>query len=207
MNDYQINNWFPVPIYATIFADYNQQEMIDNLESPLNPEDPNYFGDSLDVQQIHNKECFSWLNKQVKHHTRTYLDQLGVSKNCNIVVQKSWSVILSNGGWVKPHIHPNSHFSCVFYLKTSGGKIKFYRGDHPLKNLPLDYDIDTCYNYENCTYEPQDGMLLLFPSTLKHEVETFYGEDKRYSITYDLLLTTDSPRENTLLNPNHWLTL
>ena len=208
MNNYDLTGWFPVPIYATILTDFDQHSLINALETPPDStNNPSYFGDIKNVQQIHNRESFFWLNSAIKQHTKNYLNILGVSDNFNLIVQKSWSVILSKGGHVKLHNHPNSHFSCVFYLKSSSGKIKFYRDYHPLKNLPLEYKESSQFNHEYCTYEPQDGMLIIFPSTVRHEVETYDGEENRYSITYDLILTTDEPRENTLLNPDYWLTL
>ena len=208
MNNYQINSWFPVPIYATILSDYNEINLISELEYlPLNVKDPSYFGDVIGIEQIHNKKSFAWLNSCVKEHTRLYLDALGASKDFNIVVQKSWSVILNSGGFVRRHNHPNSHFSCIFYPKTSGGRIKFFRDNHPLKNIPLEYTEQSDYNHEYCEYEPEDGMMLIFPSTLEHSVEEYVGSEKRYSITYDLMITSDTPRENVLLDRKYWLTL
>jgi uncharacterized protein (TIGR02466 family) len=208
MNDYQVNSWFPVPIYATILSNYNKTNLISELDYlPTNPKDPSYFGDIVNIEQIHNRKFFTWLNNYVKEHTRLYLNHLGVSKNSNIVVQKSWSVVLNKGGFVKRHNHPNSHFSCVFYPKTPGGKIKFFRDYHPLKNIPLEYDKQSIYNHEYCEYQPQDGMMLIFPSTLEHSVEEYTGDEKRYSITYDLMITSDSPKENILLDQKYWLTL
>ena len=206
MKDYQLYTWFPVPVYATVLENYDSQSIIDNLETPSD-DNPNYFGDSREVTQVHHRKEFLWLNEQIKLHTTQYLSDLGAESVHNIAVQKSWAVVLSENGSVNVHNHPNSHLSCVFYPRSSTGKINFYREYHPLKHLPITYKEHNDYSYDWCSYEPIDGMLLIFPSTLRHGVSNHQDSDLRYSVSYDLILTTDKSYENTVLSPENWLFL
>ena len=93
MKDYQLYTWFPVPIYATVLENYDSQSIIDNLETPSD-DNPNYFGDSREVTQVHHRKEFLWLNEQIKLHTTQYLSDLGAESVHNIAVQKSTSIIL-----------------------------------------------------------------------------------------------------------------
>ena len=197
-------NWFPVPIQCSIIQDFDQQKLISSLNFSKT-EDPSYFGDSKNIDQIHNKEVFSFLNKSIKENVKQYLNSLGCADQLNISVQKSWAVVLSKGGYVKKHNHPNSHLSCIFYLKVSDSVIKFYRDDnHPLNNLPVKYNIDTIFNHQYGAFKPVDGMLLVFPSSLYHEVEVYEDTNERYSISYDIMLSYDTPQENVMLTPSKW---
>ena len=97
----------------------------------------------------------------------------------------AWYVRLLQGGHQDSHIHPSGWVSGVFYLKTipnpvdHEGAIKF--GLHGY-NYPV-----TDKELPNILYQPSDGDLVLFPSSLFHETVPVRKDLERCVIAFDLL--------------------
>ena len=96
------------------------------------------------------------------------------------------------GGFNIPHIHGESIFSGVFYVKATegNGKINF---THPAVNIPyhlpaLIIDQWSNLNSSNVFHYPQPGKLLLFPSWISHYVEPNLLDEERISIAFNLKL-------------------
>ncbi len=56
---------------------------------------------------------------------------------------------------------------------------------------------------------PSKNMVVVFPSSLYHSVTQFTGEQSRYSITYDIVLTgakviEPGSSESVVLHPSYW---
>ena len=225
-----IHNLFPVPVYVTKLDGYDKDLMIAEVDKICNQpydgfdqklKDPNinhaqllreyfrdqsnYFGDTKDSGHIHFKPEFQWLNDQIKHHTIQYLDDIGHYSDCDVAIQKSWSVRLNRGGLVQPHKHINSHISCVFYLQTGESCLTFLKdSSHCINHLPIETVTDNEYSSSKSTVSVESGMLILFPSQLRHRVDSYEGSVTRYSLSYDLMLVAKKPMENMVVNPEQW---
>jgi hypothetical protein len=75
-------------------------------------------------------------------------------------LRSSWSAIYKEGHYTQPHAHAPSHISFVYYLKADSGS-------SPLVFDECDFQI-----------QPQDDMLVVFPSYLWHSVPEHTGEDR-----------------------------
>ena len=90
------------------------------------------------------------------------------------------------------HNHPESIISGVFYVKVpdKSSKLKFF---HPSVDLMVrDWNLNVdlkCNKYTSSIWEifPEDGKLLLFPSWLDHEVDQNLSQEKRISISFNLI--------------------
>ena len=90
------------------------------------------------------------------------------------------------------HHHPESIISGVFYVKVpdKSSKLRFF---HPSVNLMVrDWGLNVdfkCNKYTSSIWEifPEDGKLLLFPSWLDHEVDQNLSQEKRISISFNLV--------------------
>ena len=83
------------------------------------------------------------------------------------------------------HNHPHSYFSAVLYLKTpeNSGSISFDRPD-----MLQDYIVPVILNHNNSPLfkvTPEAGMLLIFPSFLKHSVDMNLNDEERISIAFN----------------------
>ena len=91
------------------------------------------------------------------------------------------------------HTHPNSIVSGVFYLNTVKDRdaILFYKErDFGIMPVLPDKSQMTAYNSYSYRADAIPKRLVLFPSTLEHEVEVVQGDlDTRISIAFNTFVT------------------
>jgi uncharacterized protein (TIGR02466 family) len=107
----------------------------------------------------------------------------GVNVDC-------WANISRNGNYNALHDHPNSVWSGVYYVSSgtpepqdeTNGKLEFFdprQGasmmGHPLGNTSGRFTVD-----------PLPGLMVMFPSWLKHMVHPFFGTGERISISFNI---------------------
>ena len=106
----------------------------------------------------------------------------------------SWATKHVTGDKANKHSHCNSVFSGVLYIKTmpTSGKIAFhndgYRPTYITPTLQPDLTEHNIYNSTEWTITPQDGMIVLFPSTLEHSVDVNMELEDRYSVAFNYWL-------------------
>ncbi|WP_374445585.1 putative 2OG-Fe(II) oxygenase [Stella sp.] len=98
----------------------------------------------------------------------------------------AWATVLQSGGRQLDHIHPSATVSGVYYVavpavvsdRGTDGWIEFGRppelfhppGDAPVRRL-----------------QPQEGLMVLFPSWLYHRTFPFEATERRISIAFDVM--------------------
>jgi len=124
---------------------------------------------------------FSLLDKSVK----SCLDSIGIP---NLVEMKNcWFNINKMGNFNKPHNHRESLISGVFYIQTPKdcGNISFERHDHSQYFIPEDLEYRNFITGGVVTLEVKQGLLVLFPSWLIHEVEPSQSQTPRISMSFN----------------------
>ena len=100
-----------------------------------------------------------------------------------------WANINSPGGYNKSHIHPNSHFSGVYYIKATkdSGDIVFNdprSTSHMImpsvKNIKLPKHL-----WKEVRVSPVVGRIIIFPAWLWHRVDINNTNDKRVSVSFN----------------------
>ncbi len=99
----------------------------------------------------------------------------------------AWGVILNDGAYQVPHIHPSAWLSGVYYVRLpniinansalSAGYIKF--------GQPY-WDFKTYADLETKLIRPEEGLMLLFPSYMFHSTLPFSSKEHRVSIAFDI---------------------
>ena len=85
------------------------------------------------------------------------------------------------------HNHSGSHLSAVFYLlceEKNGGNIVLH---DPRTNANRGYIDEFQSMFEKIKFTPSSGDVLIFPSFLYHNVETFNGK-MRLAMPVDLTI-------------------
>ena len=226
-----IEVWFPTLIYDEALKPPEQvrQGMIDFVDKFYEKHkeerigSANITGDVTGDYQIAKDPAFHWLNNEVFKHCKLYLKEFGVNfQNLKLFSSKCWPVVCghtvdeSDAQFaVESHNHPNSHLSVVFYLqieRDQGGELELHApSTHPLWFVPLAPHCDEL-PYPSLTevsYAPAPNHVVIFPSSLTHCVRPYFGSTKRYSITYDLLITgrqdINMDNEMCIVHPNNWV--
>tara|TARA_B100000787_G_scaffold77489_1_gene56974 strand:- start:100 stop:678 length:579 start_codon:yes stop_codon:yes gene_type:complete len=105
------------------------------------------------------------------------------------VLGKMWANINPKEGMNLPHMHPNSLFSGVYYVKSNpqAGRLKIYdprpgaqiviperKEGQPPKHL-----------WRNATFDPVIGRIMMFPAWLWHAVEPNQSDELRISVSFN----------------------
>ncbi len=87
----------------------------------------------------------------------------------------------------KIHDHANCLFSGVYYVKTPPdcGSLMFYDPREAKTFYKPHVDQFTAYTADAVAHTATEGLLLIFPSWLKHGVEPNLGEGDRVSISFN----------------------
>jgi uncharacterized protein (TIGR02466 family) len=107
----------------------------------------------------------------------------------NAYIENMWVNINQKHDFNKSHEHPNSILSGVFYVSapTNCGKI-FFKNPNPLVKYYVNKKFILEHNHLTSSewwFQPQDGMLLIFPSWLEHFVAPNNSEADRISIAFN----------------------
>ena len=107
------------------------------------------------------------------------------------VLGNMWANINYKGGYNRPHIHPNSLFSGVYYVKSQPNSGKLVCNDprpgiqtvmparkpgQPPKHL-----------WRECHIDPKPGRIIMFPAWLWHCVEPNESNDIRISVSFNFI--------------------
>jgi len=102
-----------------------------------------------------------------------------------------WANINPPGGYNRPHMHPNSLWSGVYYIKTpqNCGHLKV---EDPksvaLMSMPRRKDGPLeSYLWREVHFEPVAGRLIMFPSWLNHCVDPNQSNDIRISVSFNFM--------------------
>ena len=96
------------------------------------------------------------------------------------------------GGYNRPHLHPNSLFSGVYWIKTpmKSGNLMLYDPRPGVQMVMPNRKDDQLPPelWREVHYEPMAGRIIMFPSWLWHEVRTNESNDTRISVSFNFLL-------------------
>ena len=102
-----------------------------------------------------------------------------------------WANINYPGGYNKPHIHPNSLYSGVYYVKTppNCGKIVFNDPRPGIQsNMPSRVKGQPPKHlWREVHLEPKVNRIIMFPSWLWHSVEPNESNNIRISVSFNFI--------------------
>ena len=102
-----------------------------------------------------------------------------------------WANINPPGGYNRPHIHPNSLFSGVYYVKTppNCGKIVFTDPRPGVQtNMPIRVEGEPpTHLWREVHLDTVEGRIVMFPSWLWHSVEENKSNDIRISVSFNFI--------------------
>jgi len=108
------------------------------------------------------------------------------------IIGNMWANINPPGGYNRPHIHPNSHFSGVYYIKApqNSGEIVFNdprSAAHMIMPERVKDVKPPSHLWREVRVIPLEGRMLMFPSWLWHCVEPNESNDIRISVSFNFI--------------------
>ncbi len=156
----------------------SQLEMIDNIGNLRSKNDK-----VLESEELSDLKVF--IDEQLLNFKKNLLR---IKDENEIYITQSW-VNNSNPNQFHPkHKHPNSVISGVLFLdeNVSGSlpPIRFHR-THEMFPLNFSFDELNEFNASAREFDPDQGMLMLFPSLLEHDVGINTSDRMRTSISFN----------------------
>ena len=186
---------FPTPVYikeipnAVELNHYLEKQILKwNKEDPKGVSKTNAGGwhstTDMNKKQEYDPLSKELFNMQDEIFQKEYLTMKPVLGNM-------WANINPPGGFNRPHLHPNSLFSGVYWIKTpqNSGNFMIYEPRQGAQctmpnrkegKLPPEL-------WREVHYEPVAGRCIMFPSWLWHEVKPNESNDTRISVSFNFL--------------------
>ena len=112
-------------------------------------------------------------------------------KPLNFNIDGAWFNANESGDYNISHRHSKCHFSFVLYLKVPDNTSGHLILEHPDSALIMTGLLDlersdkNHYNSETMQITPSEGLMVMFPASLKHRVERYEGQETRVSLAFN----------------------
>jgi uncharacterized protein (TIGR02466 family) len=112
------------------------------------------------------------------------------TKNQEIKITGMWAVINKKNASNTMHIHSNNYISAAYYVKApkNCGDIVFYDPRFAATYRYPKISKKNKLNSNIVSFQPKEGMLVLFPSYLQHSVNLNKSNKERIVISFNINL-------------------
>ena len=180
-----LDTLFPVPILLSYdIYKFSEQEfnILNGQEKQNNIS--NYISINKNVLDHKNLKNFRrWIYKNVD----VYVKQVFRFLNVEPYITQSWVNWTELHQKHERHKHANSFVSGIVFLSDDDAPVSFYR-PATLFNLSPEVDEYDMVNCEKFNYPTKKGKMLIFPSTLEHEVPLQTVDKTRISLSFNTWL-------------------
>ena len=173
-----INELFSVPVYCENVSNFKEiqaelKKAVDNTTFGMRKDwgATHYLSDPTFKENCLVKHKCDTLLFEISMHVQKYAERLNVGKDLR--VKESWVALFAKNNYGHIHDHIGT-ISGVYYYRTKGSDSNIFFSPQ-----------QSYQNRINVTAE--DGMLLLFPSHLRHGITTNTTKETRISISFNLM--------------------
>ena len=182
-----LENWFSTPIwYTKIQCDLTQvkQKCYQLKNEGEGVHKSNFGGWQSKTINLTDYEEFKELTQLINENLNNVCKD--IHEDFKLLINGAWVNINGKNSYNYTHEHPFSALSGCFYIDVpeNSGNIVFEN----MHSLKRHYPINTFNSplfYENTTYKPDVGSLIIFPSWINHKVETNNSDNDRISIAFN----------------------
>ena len=157
--------------------------------------------------RVLNLPAFSRLKNIILDHVIRYSNQcLEIHNTIEFYLTTSWVMKHKMGDWSQAHMHVNSIFSGIYYFEVddNSGLLGFERHSSMLNlftpTIELDVNKWNVYNSRVWQIKPENDMLVLFPSHVRHYVTPSLSENLRYCLAFNIFVRGNISKEISELN-------
>ena len=186
---------FPTPIYikdlpnAVELNQYLEQQVVKWSQTDPKGKDRTNVNGWHSTTDMNKKEEYNVLTKELfamqdEIYKKEFLDNKPALGNM-------WANVNYPSGFNRPHLHPNSLFSGVYWIKTplKSGNLMLYDprpGVHTTMPNRKEGQLPPQL-WREVHYQPRAGTIIMFPAWMWHEVRTNESNDTRISVSFNFL--------------------
>ncbi len=140
-----------------------------------------------------DEDCFSEIKNFLNECVLSIKEKL-YRDDVKIFISQSWANVNRKGGYNTPHIHPNCHWSCAYYVTETYTSPIYFSDPRIRAQMFTSSDLLNENNkyYNNIGPEKnQPGDVLFFPSWLEHAVANNSTDSPRISISCNFQVAPD----------------
>ena len=185
--------YFPTPIYV---LDIKDQSINEQLEKDI----LNWYNKD---KGINRTNVNGWHSKTTMHELPEYkrLTDALYEAQKKIYIEEDldsepflgnmWANVNPKGGMNRAHIHPNSLWSGVYYVKANKNsghlKIDDPRSIASMSRPRLKEKQHPIRLWRETSFEPKVGRLIMFPAWLVHAVDPNLSDELRISVSFNFM--------------------
>jgi len=159
-------------------------------EADENMRDVHAISEMSTDMQILDSAPFKFLKQIIKNEFKKYKNNILQYRTTHFKLTTSWITRSGPGQASNYHNHSNCLFSGVLYLSTptNSGGISFlnYFNKETIQLIPTKYNI---YNANKFVVQPQERMIIFFPSEVHHRILPNESNEVRFSLAFNFFPT------------------
>jgi len=182
---------FATPVYKSDNLYKLNEEQLQYLKTleMIKNKGGNYLTTRKDIMDDKPMEDFKhWCLLNV----RAFAKQLGASERTSFYITQSWMNRNPPHSYHHTHMHPNSIFSCIYYVEGDKCPTYFYRYDDRTSfgNFAF-YENDkgsSAFTATKAGVMNEVGRLVIFPSSMVHDVDNNESDKDRVTISFNTFI-------------------
>jgi uncharacterized protein (TIGR02466 family) len=199
------DNLFPTPVGTVSNTDITFCDKFSNLILDIMTyKDKEILDSTLEWctnDNLHTNKNFEELVNYIEQESAIFFNNvLGIKKE-DVKLSSMWSNVRKSNSKHHIHVHANSFFSGVIYLRTpkNPGDIIFSDPRAGASMFFADSKAGKPLSYRAWRYTPSAGLLLFFPSWLPHGTDSgIFDNDLRISLSFNYSLIRASNTTMTI---------
>jgi len=189
----KIVNLFTTPLFITNIEE--TKSLIPKLESKALHEEKNKSGRNVSNVGGHQtpfitleeEPLYKELVDRLMPEIRNTIHSFGYRDIYNIIVGQCWMNINRKGHLNLPHIHPNTDWACIFYIKSDEKtSIRFHNTDQMREELAMKIQDWNDYNCAEYDYLPKENDFIMIPAHIQHSVAVNNTDNARISLSFNV---------------------
>ena len=191
----ELKLFFPTPVWTCVVENSKNlnekiyKYIIDLKEKfPQGKKVSNVYGWHSPDFNLDDEEVKFFINAISTKIQKVINDMGWNSPNNKIKLMNIWSIINNKSASNNSHIHANSYISAAYYVKAPKdcGNIYFYDPRSAKVIRTPEINEPTSLNVDQVNIIPQEGLLVMFPSYLRHSVGENKSNEERMVISFNI---------------------
>jgi len=164
--------------------------LMDAIEAILSPRPTPTPGTGWQTEQdLHLRPEFADLTKVIEKTAKAAMQSIHAEHN-GLAITGCWANINPPEARHRAHTHPNNYLSGVYYVKVPRGANHISFTDPRAQRAVMQprFKQDTLLNASVINMEVEEGVMILFPAWLQHDVRRNASTEDRVTIAFNLML-------------------